>query len=60
MAEGCSNQEIANRLFLSTGTVKSYSSRLFDKIGVRDRTQAVLHSLKTGLAAKLSAPARKT
>jgi two-component system, NarL family, response regulator LiaR len=57
MSEGYSNKEIASRLFLSTGTVKSYSSRLFDKIGVRDRTQAVLHGIKHGLVNKPRAAA---
>ena len=49
MAEGCSNKEIARRLFLSTGTIKSYSSRMFDKMRVRGRTQAVIHALHTRL-----------
>jgi DNA-binding NarL/FixJ family response regulator len=52
MSKGLSNKEIATKLFLSTGTVKSYSSRLFDKLGVRDRTQAVLHALKHSLLPK--------
>ncbi|MGX5820273.1 response regulator transcription factor [Chitinophaga lutea] len=41
MAEGLSNQEIAGRLFLSLNTVKTHSSRLFEKMDVRRRTQAV-------------------
>ena len=49
MAQGCSNKEIAHKLFLSTGTVKSYSSRMFDKLSVHGRTQAVLHALNVGL-----------
>lgn len=49
MAQGCSNKEIARKLFLSTGTVKSYSSRMFEKLSVHGRTQAVLHALNTGL-----------
>ena len=40
MAEGCSNKEIAHRLFLSTGTIKSYSSRMFEKLSV-DRKSVV-------------------
>ena len=49
MAQGYSNKEIAVKLFLSTGTVKSYSSRLFEKLSVQGRTQAVLMAMRTGL-----------
>jgi DNA-binding NarL/FixJ family response regulator len=41
MAEGLSNQEIAGRLFVSLNTVKTHSSRIFEKLDVRRRTQAV-------------------
>jgi two-component system, NarL family, response regulator LiaR len=41
MAEGLSNQEIADRLFLSLATVKTHSSNLFLKLDVKRRTQAV-------------------
>lgn len=41
MAEGLSNQEIAERLFLSLPTVKTHSSKLFEKLDVKRRTQAV-------------------
>lgn len=41
MAEGLSNQEIAERLFVSLNTVKTHSSRLFEKLDVKRRTQAV-------------------
>jgi DNA-binding NarL/FixJ family response regulator len=41
MAEGLSNKEIADRLFLSLSTVKSHSNNLFDKLGVQRRTQAI-------------------
>jgi two-component system, NarL family, response regulator LiaR len=41
MAEGCSNQEIAEKLFVSLNTIKTHSSRLFEKLDVKRRTQAV-------------------
>lgn len=41
MAEGCSNQEIADRLFVSLSTVKTHTSSLFEKLDVRRRTQAI-------------------
>jgi len=41
MAEGLSNQEIADRLFVSLNTVKTHCSRIFEKMDVRRRTQAI-------------------
>lgn len=41
MAEGLSNQEIALKLFVSLNTVKTHSARIFEKLDVKRRTQAV-------------------
>lgn len=51
MADGLSNQEIAARLFLSLNTVKTHSSRLFEKLEVERRTQAVDKAKKLGIIA---------
>lgn len=41
MAEGLSNQEIADRLFVSLNTIKTHSAQIFGKMEVQRRTQAV-------------------
>ena len=41
MAEGNSNQEIANRIFVSLNTVKTHNQNLFEKLDVKRRTQAI-------------------
>ncbi|MGV3638571.1 MAG: response regulator transcription factor [Flavobacteriales bacterium] len=46
MAQGLSNQEIADKLFISLPTVKSHSSSLFMKLAVKRRTEAV-HKAKS-------------
>ena len=49
MAAGLSNREIAEKAFVSENTVKTHSSRVFDKLGARRRTQAVQLGKKFGL-----------
>jgi DNA-binding NarL/FixJ family response regulator len=49
MARGHSNREIAEALSITEGTVKNYVSGILAKIGVRDRTRAVLKALESGL-----------
>jgi two-component system, NarL family, response regulator LiaR len=51
MSEGLSNQEIADRLFLSLNTIKTHSSRLFEKLEVKRRTQAIEKGKRIGLLA---------
>ncbi len=41
MADGLSNQEISDRLFVSLNTIKTHSAKLFEKMEVKRRTQAV-------------------
>jgi len=49
IAQGLSNREIAEKLFVSENTVKTHSSRLFDKLGAKRRTQAVQIGKDMGL-----------
>jgi DNA-binding CsgD family transcriptional regulator len=49
IAQGMSNREIAGKLYVSENTVKTHSSRVFDKLGARRRTQAVQLAKEFGL-----------
>jgi NarL family two-component system response regulator LiaR len=50
LAQGLSNADIAQQLFLTEGTVRNYTSEIFKKMGVSDRTQAAVVALRYGLA----------
>ena len=49
MSSGISNREIALALQLGDGTVRNHISNIFSKLGVNDRTKAVLYALQRGL-----------
>jgi DNA-binding NarL/FixJ family response regulator len=48
LAQGFSNREIADKLFITEGTVKNHVSNILAKLNVRDRTQAVLKAKENG------------
>ena len=49
MAGGYSNKEISRAIFKSEGTIKNHVSNILSKLGVRDRTRAVLKALENGI-----------
>jgi DNA-binding NarL/FixJ family response regulator len=48
IAAGMNNREIADALHVAEGTVKNHTSNILSKLGVRDRTRAVLKALRRG------------
>jgi len=49
VAEGLSNDEIADRLFMSRSTAKTHATRAMTKLGARDRAQLVVFAFQSGL-----------
>ncbi len=58
LADGPSNAEIAGRVWLSPETVKTHVKAVLGKLGVRDRTQAVVWAYRTGFVAPGAAETR--
>jgi LuxR family maltose regulon positive regulatory protein len=50
VATGLSNREIAERLIISVGTVKTHVHHIYGKLGVRDRAQAIVRARELNLA----------
>lgn len=49
ISEGLSNQQVADRLFVATSTIKTHTSSLFSKLGVDRRTQATQKAREAGI-----------
>ena len=49
LCQGMSNKEMAESMFVSTETIKSHVSTVISKLGVKDRTQAVITCIRAGM-----------
>ncbi|GEN84955.1 putative transcriptional regulatory protein YfiK [Sporosarcina luteola] len=49
LGEGMNNKEIAEKLFITEGTVKNHVSNVIQKLGLRDRTQAAIYAVRYGI-----------
>ncbi len=49
LAEGLSAAQVAARLYISPSTAKTHMSKLYDKLGAGNRTQAVMNAVRLGL-----------
>lgn len=52
VGKGLTNQEIADQLFVSNNTIKTHTSRIFEKLEVKNRTQAILKAKQIGIMAE--------
>ncbi|NJR71513.1 MAG: response regulator transcription factor, partial [Synechococcales cyanobacterium CRU_2_2] len=49
IVNGCSNAQVAERLYITVGTVKTHVRNILNKLGASDRTQAAVRALRAGL-----------
>ncbi|WML50987.1 response regulator transcription factor [Neobacillus sp. PS3-12] len=49
LGHGCSNKEMADKLFITEGTVKNHVSNIISKLELRDRTQAAIFAVRYGI-----------
>lgn len=49
IVQGCSNEQIASKLFITVGTIKTHVRNILNKLNVDDRTQAAVRALRSGL-----------